>query len=307
MQEIINSPKMPEDDISHNCKKPYPCPVEHCWNFQEDGSVFELYRGGDKCFKMYENGIFQIEDIPEDEYKLTTNQQVQLKCAKENIVHVEKDKIKEFLHSFEYPLYYLDFETYNTAIPLFDGIKPYQQVPFQFSLHVKETPEAELKHYEFLAEGTDDPREKFIIEMKKLLGDHGAIVTYNMSFEKRILRELGELFPEHKDWIDSVIGRVVDLLVPFQKFYYYNPKQKGSASIKKVLPALIGKSYDGMEIAEGGTASLQYLFSTHGRVNGDKANEEETKKIREALLKYCELDTLAMVWILEKLEEICLE
>jgi hypothetical protein len=123
--------------------------------------------------------------------------------------------------------------------------------------------------------------------------------VYNQSFEIGRLKELAEHFPEHKKWIENVLTRIVDLLVPFREFSYYNPKQQGSASIKDVLPAITGKSYKGMEIGDGGTASAQFFNVTYG-----DCSDEEKKKVRDNLLKYCELDTLAEVMIVEKLREL---
>ena len=126
------------------------------------------------------------------------------------------------------------------------------------------------------------------------MGDVGSIVVYNQSFEISRLKELGEQFSEHKNWVDNVLTRIVDLLIPFRNFSYYNPKQQGSASIKKVLPALCGESYENMEIGDGGTASVEFYNMAYN--NG--------KNVRGALLKYCELDTIAEVMIIDKLTEI---
>lgn len=172
--------------------------------------------------------------------------------------YIEKDAIKQFLRELEYPLYYLDFETFNTAIPLFDGVRPYQQIPFQFSLH-KVDEHHQSKHYSFLADSQEDPSPRFIEELRKVTGDEGSIVTYNQSFEQGILEELGKTFPEYRDWVKHIYTRLIDLLEPFRNFIYYHADQKGSASIKTVLPVLTGKSYDEMEISSGDSASLAYL------------------------------------------------
>ena len=105
--------------------------------------------------------------------------------------------------------------------------------------------------------------------------------------------KLGAEYPEYKDWVESVVNRVVDLIVPFRQFYYYNPKQKGSASLKAVLPALVGKDYSELEISDGGTASILFLEMMHGG-----------KDVRSDLLKYCCLDTEGMEWIVGKLKDL---
>ena len=177
---------------------------------------------------------------------------------------------------------------------MFDGLKPWSQVPFQFSLYIVEEGK-KPKHHEFLYSGKGDPREEFLLALKKVLGDNGSVVVYFQQFENRILRELGQRFPEHNEWVKDVIARVVDLLVPFKNFSYYNPSQKGSASLKKVLPAVTGKDYSGMEISGGMFASVEFY----------NMNYDNGKDVREALLKYCGLDTLGMVWIIEKLNSMC--
>jgi len=290
---VINSKEMPKTPLGKQCKDPYQCPVCHCWEHLPENHVFKLYRGGKLSYELYEGGIETIGDIPED-IKLSDKQGIQRDCEVEGKIHVHKEKIKHFLKTLNYPHYYLDFETFSTAVPKFDGTKPYSQVCFQFSLHVVKKECDEPEHFEFLYDSSEDHREEFTLALKKVLGDKGSVIVYNQSFEINRLKELGEQFPEHKDWVDGVLTRIVDLLIPFRNFSYYNPKQQGSASIKKVLPALVGKSYAGMDIADGGTASVEFFNMAY----------ENGRDVRESLLKYCELDTLAEVWIVEKLKEI---
>ena len=297
---IISSNKIPKPGIL--TKKLFKdghhdCLLEKCLELNEN-HVFCLYRGGKLSCDLFENGVENIRDIPED-IKLNDKQGIQRNCEIKGTVHIDKDKIKHFLKKLQYPIYYLDFETFSNAIPMFDDLHPYFQVPFQFSIHVCREEGAELEHYEFLYDREEDPRKEFILELKKTLGDKGSVVVYNQSFEITRLKELAEHFPEHKKWIDSVLDRIVDLLMPFRNFSYYNPKQHGSASIKKVLPALAGKSYEGMEISDGGTASVEFFNITY-----NICSEEQKKKIRGNLLKYCELDTLAEAMIVDKLKEL---
>jgi hypothetical protein len=177
-------------------------------------------------------------------------------------------------------------------------MKPYQRIPFQFSLHVVKEKGGEVEHYEFLHDSKEDPRGLFLAELKKVLGETGTIVTYNQAFEMGVLKECSEAFPEFKDWVENTLIRIVDLWVPFRNFSYYNPSQHGSASIKQVLPAVTGKDYSDLDIGDGGTASLKFIDITYGSVL-----KEEKLKIREDLLKYCCLDTKGMVDIVEKLKE----
>lgn len=273
----------------------HDCFNDGCIELPEN-NVFCLYRGGKLSFELFENGIFKIKNIPKN-IKLSDKQKIQKECEIKNRTYIDKEKLKQFLRSLNYPIYYLDFETFSTAIPMFDGLRPYSQVPFQFSLHIAE--KGEVKHYSFLYNGNSDPRKEFILELKKVIGEKGTVLIYNQSFEIGRLKELAEYYPEHKKWIEKVLKRIVDLLIPFREFSYYNPKQQGSASIKEVLPALCGKSYDDIEIGDGGTASVMFYNMAYGN-----CSEEEKKKIRENLLKYCELDTMAEVMIVERLKEL---
>jgi len=289
MFEIINSKKSPETSVGAHCKNPFECPCD-CMDCLPENHVFCLYRGGKLSCELFESGISLIRDIPDD-IKLNDKQGIQKDCEVKGKVYVDKERIKHFLNTLYYPLYFLDFETFSTSVPMFDGLKPYSQVCFQFSLHVVEKKCKKPKHYEFLYGGDGDPREEFVLALKKVLGDNGSIVVYNESFEINRLKELCDRFPEHKKWVDNLLLRIVDLLVPFRNFSYYNPKQHGSASIKKVLPALCGKSYSEMEIGDGGTASV--LFYNMCYYKG--------KDVRKALLEYCKLDTLAEVMMVGEL------
>ncbi|MFH0869116.1 MAG: DUF2779 domain-containing protein, partial [archaeon] len=236
-------------------------------------------------------------------YKLNDKQMIQHGCIKTHKEHIHKEEIKRFLDTMKYPLYFLDFETFSASIPIHDGTRPYQQIPFQFSLHVITKKGAKPKQYSYLAETSADPRKEFAEKLIEVLGDKGSIIAYNSGFEERVLKELAEFLPKHHAKIMSYIERLVDLLQPFRDFYYYSPKQKGSASLKVVLPALTGKSYDDLEIGEGTSAALKFLHITQGSP-GETITQAEIKKVRADLLDYCALDTEGMIWIVEKLRKI---
>ena len=295
MFELINSKTDPRKDIGGHCKTPYVCPLtEKCWNHLPESHVFNLYRGGPKSIELYENGVHAIKDIP-DEFKLTGKQEIQRKCEISGKEFISKEHLKHFLNGLTYPLYYLDFETFNTAIPLFEGLSPHQQVPFQYSLHVVREEGRKPEHYEFLYNGSSDPRKEFISSLKENIGPLGDIIVYSASFEKNILKKLVPYLGE-AEFVENVNSRMVDLLVPFRNFYYYNPLQKGSASIKKVLPALVGKDYFGLGIQDGASANTEFMRVTYSDYN-------DKEKVYSDLLEYCKLDTLAMVWIVDKLRE----
>jgi hypothetical protein len=183
------------------------------------------------------------------------------------------------------------------AVPEFDESRPYQQLPFQYSLHIQQSPEADLHHQYFLGDGITDPREDLIKTLLGHIANEGSIVVWNKTFEDSRLKELGRDFPSYFEAIESIRTRLVDLMVPFQKKQYYHPEFQGSYSIKKVLPVLVPElSYATLEVQDGGSASLIYAQLK------DQDMETQTKH-REGLLAYCEMDTLAMVKILEKISK----
>jgi len=239
-------------------------------------------------------GILELAQIPES-YELNEKHQIQVDCEKTGKPYIDQKKIKEFLKKIQYPAYYMDFETFGAAIPMFDDSRPYQQIPFQFSLHVVKQKGASPEHYSYLADGPNDPRPSFMKKLKEVLGTKGSVIAYNAGFEIGKLKECAEVLPKYKEWVLSVEERIVDLLKPFQAFAYYHPMQDGRCSIKNVLPVLTGKSYDDMEIGDGGTASAEYFRVTFTEDNKDKA------LVRKLLEEYCGLDSMGMVDIIEQL------
>jgi hypothetical protein len=299
MHQTIAQAQVPEIRIGPHCKDPYPCPlIDHCWEFLPAHNVTTLSHGGNKAFQLLGEGIQSINDIPSS-YNLTAHQTIQKKSIESKEPRIDKSQISEFLNTLKYPLYYLDFETFATAIPLYDNLRPYMKVPFQYSLHVQKHPKSESEHFSFLAEGHTDPRPEILANLQKLLGSAGSIVAYNAAFEKDALKKCCEFYPAFSDWYVSIESRFVDLMAPFRSFHYYHPDQDGSYSIKAVLPALTGMSYEGMDIQEGGTASMEYLRVTFGDVD-----EKERQKVRRQLEEYCKLDTEAMTAILIHLSEL---
>jgi hypothetical protein len=300
MQAVIAQESFPPMSIGKQCNDPYPCPlVPTCWSFlPEQNSVLHLYRVGAHGFKLIHEGITKIADIPESA-NLTGRQFIQWKTARSGKPHVDPNAIKHFLNQLNYPLSFLDFETFASAIPLFDDTKPYEQVPFQFSLHVVAKAGAKPVHHSFLERNARDPRPDFMRELSQKLPGHGSIVVYNASFEAGRLKACCELLPQYVNWFAAVSERIIDLLEPFRAFDYYHPDQSGSASLKAVLPVLTEKSYAGLEIQEGGMASREFLRVTFGDVS-----KTERAKIRRQLEEYCGLDTLGMVDILDALAAV---
>jgi hypothetical protein len=298
MLEAIEKKECPEVPIGRQCDNPYECLVEGCKEFLPEDNVLELYRGGQRAYELINDGIFAICEIPDD-FKLSGIQEIQRSCISSGQPHVDPAQIQGFLDSLKYPHYYFDFETFSAAVPPFDGTRPYQNIPFQFSLHVVKDPRAKPEHFSYLASGMADPRPGLLIVLKKWLGRSGSIIVYNQAFEKRVLEELAEAFPEYADWVKGVTSRFVDLLIPFRNFWYYHPAQRGSASLKYVMPALTGRGYEGLGIANGEIASLEFY-----RVTYTDVPEAERRRVRRDLETYCGQDTEGMIWIINALGEL---
>jgi len=293
--DILKQENPPDIHICMQCNKPYECPLKSdCVETLPEYNVLQLTNWR-VYWKLLEEGIKDIKDIPKGT-KLTPKDQIIIESLEKSPV-ISKEQIKHFLESLHYPLYHFDFETFDTAVPIFDKSRPYQKIPFQYSLHIEQE-DGSTEHKEFLSEGNEDPRPKLIEQMKKDLKGIGDIIVYNKSFEINVMKKLAEDFPEHKEWLEQALTRIVDLAAPFRSFYYYDKSQKGSYSIKKVLPAVTGKSYEELEIGNGGDASMLYFYS---HIRPKLENKEE---IRNNLLQYCGLDTEGMVWIVNRLKEI---
>jgi len=276
--------------VKHSSSRQRDAPLSPA-DYLPPHNVLDLYRGAKKGFTLLDQGVQLLKEIPDD-VKLTANQKIQKASAVSGKPHVNKRAISEFLKQLEYPLHYLDFETFGTAIPLFDGLRPYQQVPFQFSLHIVRSPGTTPEHVRFLAEGRYNPRPAFMLKLREAIGRAGSIVAFNAPFELGRLKECCEVMPHFSDWLEGVEGRFVDLLTPFKRFACYHPEQHGSASMKAVLPALTGCGYAELEIREGGTASLEFLRVTFGKVA-----DAERQRVRQALEEYCGRDTEGMICI----------
>jgi hypothetical protein len=273
------------------------------WKQHSASDILDLCGRRKRALELLEAGVFRIRDIPKG-VVLTRKQSVQQAAHASGRAHVDKKKIATFLGGLKYPLHFLDFETIYPAIPFFDGTGPYQQIPFQFSVHVVEAPGHKPRHHSFLSLEPVDPREELLESLLKVIGSNGHLVAYNQSFEKSILEDLALFLPEHAEWVSEAKGRFVDLMIPFRDFAYYNPVQGGSASLKAVLPAITGHGYDGFAIANGSQAPLAFLYAAFGTGDGNKPSPKEAGEIRRALERYCGQDTEGMVWIVEKLAEL---
>jgi len=289
----------PVIDIGPHCDDPYSCLYKgHCWSHIPSPCVFDFGDiGKPDAFALYRNGIVRMEDTPAE--VLGWRQKLQLEGVLGKEIVIDTAAVRKFVAGLWYPLCFLDFETTcMTPVPLFEGTRPYQKVPFQYSLHIVDRPGAERQHHEFLAEHGKDPRRGFLDSLLATLPAKGCIVAWNRGFEIGCLRELGEYFLCCEQ-IEALIENFRDLMLPFRQKAIYHRDFEGSYSLKSVLPALVPElSYVGMPVSEGTEASSAWLALW------SEADEDKVKEVRENLRRYCEMDTNAMVRILRAMEEL---
>lgn len=215
---------------------------------------------------------------------------------------IKTGEIKTFLSRLSYPLYFLDFETFSPAIPLYDTSNPYAKIPFQYSLHWIEQEGDDLKHTEYLAYPGKDPRRELAERLCRDIPMDVCTTAYNTSFEKNVIKGLAALYPDLADHLMNIHGHIEDLMIPFRERWYYSRAMQGSYSIKYVLPALYPDDptldYHNLEgVHNGGEAMDVFQEMT-------SMPPEELETWRKHLLNYCELDTYAMVKVWERLNEV---
>lgn len=304
------------DVLASDAPLPAPCLCmekgrsAHCSTFPHTNpevpaySVHDITRIGASKKKLGEligRGILRIEDVPDD-FDLSAIQRNQVEAARLRRAQIDRSAIAEFLAHMSYPVAFLDYETFPAAVPRFPGYKPFNQIPFQFSLDVVAKPGGDVEHFEFLHTSGTNPDGPFIEALRTYLPASGSIVVWNQTFEGGINELLGERNPEAHDFMASLDPRIVDLMDVFSTQAYVHPDFKGRTSIKSILPVLVpALSYKGLAIREGATASARWNELVTGEVKGAEANA-----IQDNLLAYCGLDTRAMVeiwWALGSLFE----
>lgn len=301
IQNTLSSNTEPDIDLCEGCNKPRKCEFfKYCTRNIASPSVFDLYRAPfSKKLKLYQNGKISFEDL-RTESELTEFQHMQVECTLQNQSYINHDEINSFLSQLSYPLYFLDFETLQQVIPQYPGTKPYQQIPFQYSLHYIENEGGELKHKEFLGISGTDTRRALAERLCEDIPTDVCVTAYNKSFECTRIKELAKAFPDLSGHLLNIQEHIVDLLDPFSKGHYYVPAMGSSTSIKHVLPALCPNDpkldYHNLDSRCQNGANAMTIFP---KIK-DMAPEEAAAS-REALLRYCELDTYAMVKVWEKL------
>ena len=305
IREALFSEEEPDIDMDICCEKPHDCVYfDYCKRFFPKPSVLDLKNLSNRKIKyeLYHQGIISFEDIMKQRPDLKEKPMRQVETAYyHREPHIEQKQIQKFLDNLSYPIYHLDFESYQCIIPEFDGAKPYEQIPFQYSLHI-EYEDGTLDHKEYLAEAGKDPRRELAERLVQDIPADACVLAYNMTFEKGRIKRLAELFEDLSEHLMKIRDNIRDLMIPFESQWYYMEAMQGSYSIKYVLPAFFPDDpeldYHNLEgIHKGDEASAAF-------VNMTKLPPEEVVRTRENLLKYCGLDTYAMVKVLSKLKEV---
>ena len=298
-EKALASEEEPVKELEEGC---FDCAFwPYCTKELPVPNVFNLYRlGKGKKLEYYRNGLVSFDELRQSGLIKNDKQRRQMEHAlTDKATWIDREGIQKFLSNLSYPLYFLDFETMQPAVPFCIGTRPYAQIPFQYSLHFIESENGRLMHREFLAESGTDPRRAIAEALCRDIPENVCVTAYNKSFECTRLKELAQAFPDLADHLTNIADHIVDLLVPFQSGYYYNRAMGGSFSIKSVLPALYPNNptldYHNLEgVHNGGEA-----MSIFPRIQFMQPDEQETA--RKNLLKYCELDTYAMVKVWEEL------
>ncbi|MEP7172697.1 MAG: DUF2779 domain-containing protein [Aestuariivirga sp.] len=292
-QAIVAKHNEPELTTGPHCKAPFDCGfMAYCSSLEPQPlqSLNVLPRIATKKLKALINdeGVRELADVPDD--LLNTLQLRVKKHTLEGTVYFDSSGAATALARHGFPAYFLDFETINFAVPIWKGTRPYQQIPFQFSVHTL-SKIGDLGHAEFLDLSGNNPSKAFAEAVVASCGEQGPIYVYNAKFEAGRLRELSHQFESLRRPLDSIVARLVDLL-PIAEEFYYHPSQKGSWSIKAVLPAIVpALSYENLPgVKDGGMAMVAYAEAIN-----PSTTEDHREKIEQELLAYCKLDTYAMV------------
>ena len=289
---------LPDVPIGDHCGKPYECPfLGRCWRDVPEHHVSTLYRvrnGGDD---LIARGFETIAELPSGGLSPVQDRQ---RLAVQTGRLIVEPGLARALRAFEEPLAFLDFETVGLAIPVWDGCHPYDQVPVQFSCD-RQVPDGTIAHHEWIADGPGDPRPELARALVAACRGARTVVAYNAGFERGCIERLADAVPQLADDLLDIAARLADPL-PVVREHVYHPHFHGSFSLKAVLPALVpGPGYEELEVAEGATASLaldRLMF------RGDAMTADERQRLRDALLRYCALDTMSMVRLLERLREL---
>ena len=286
----------PETECGDHCSSPFICEfTAYCRSSlpaSPEWPVEVLPHGGGKKWRA--KGIEDLLAIDASQLTNATHQRVHWATATGEVYHDRKGAA-EAMQNWAYPRTWLDFETIAFAVPRWVGTRPYQQIPFQFSAHA-EGREGTIEHREFLHLDGSDPRRACAEALVRDVPGDGAVIAYNASFERGQIVALAEAFPDLAPALQSIADRLVDLL-PVTRAHWYHRDQRGSWSIKAVLPTVSDLDYTTLEVKDGGNAQEAYL-----RAICAECSDDEREMLTDGLRAYCERDTWAMVVLARRLE-----
>ncbi|MDA8585216.1 DUF2779 domain-containing protein [Rhodobacteraceae bacterium] len=259
------------------------------------------FMSAEKATALIEAGVSTIEKI-DDPSVLGKSTRRYLSAKAQGTRAVDKDALDRFLSEITYPVYYFDYETSQSLVPPWDGTRPYQQVPFQYSLHIQREPSGEIEHREYLHRDDSNPILTLLKRLREDVGETGSVLVWYEAFEKARNNEMAAAFPEYATFLEGLNARVIDLMKPFADETIMDPAFNGSASIKAVLPALLPElSYDDLDIREGASAARLWK-----EVTLTNPQTPERDKVYADLIEYCTRDTWAMVAIHGTLQSMSL-
>ena len=265
----------------------------------ENSIYFLPYMDAEYSSKLIEMGISKEDEI-RDLTVLKKSTRKYLTAKAEGVRSVDKDRLATFLSDISYPIHFFDYEASQSLLPYWDGTRPYQQIPVQYSLHIIRSPDGAIEHREYLHKDTSNPMPSLIRSLKENVEDSGSILVWSESYEKKRNNEMAESYPDEAEFLTAFNERVIDLMKPFTQDMVRDPAFMGSSSIKKVLPAMVPDfSYEGLGIQDGSAATRKWQEATFGETSAG-----EREKIYRDLVEYCQLDTMAMVEIHKKLLEL---
>jgi hypothetical protein len=295
MKEVLRDEDPPDFEIGRQCSAPFACGFyRHCREGAPEYHIEQLPRATAKLFQaLMDAGVRDIREIPEGFPGMSPAQRLVRECVIAGQPYSGAG-LAAALGGAQYPIHFLDFETFNPALPLYVGTRPYQVIPFQWSLHVQDSA-GNLTHRAFLHDGHDDPREAFVLRLLDAVEPQGTIIVYT-GYEQTVLNGLARTFPQYSDRLVGLCARMLDLCAVIRE-HYYHPAFHGSYSMKAVLPAVVPElGYGDLQIRDGSQASVAFASMI-----SPETGEAERMRLRQALLDYCQRDTEAMVRIIDAL------
>ncbi len=291
LKKVVQGP-MPEITTGAQCSSPYDCPfIGHCQSMeppQPEFPVTLLPNGGKFVEALLADGYRDLREVPEDRFDNPRHHRI-AEATRTGKPFVDP-ALRKAIKAVPWPRYFLDFEAISFPVPRWLGTRPFQQIAFQFSCHVQTSARAKPRHHGYLDTEDSHPEARVAKRLVECIGDTGPILVWNRAFEAQILRQMADAQPKLRKRLLGMVDRLVDLL-PLYREHYYHPEQRGSWSLKAVLPAVApGLAHEGLEVANGLDAQVTYLQLLDGGLSS-----QEGAVLRSSLEKYCLMDTAGLV------------